>query len=765
MRFETRFLGLVLLLGLVFTAGLTFLRLSEREQLQKVEQESETDKTAQLVRIVHLKGEQIQSFVRDYTYWDDMVHFAKTRDRVWAKLNLEASLKDFKLDAIWVLDPDLNLIYSCTEKTPQLLNDFPLQHPNLRSLGREFFGEARFIPTRLGLMEIRGASIHPTEDADRKTAPAGYLFAGRLWNPDYIRSQAELVGGQLALSSVRTEDRLEIKARNEGQIYYSMLLPGISGEPAVRLSGLSRSPIVEGYRERAQVLLFYALGFSVFLMAVLILCLDRWVRRPLARLSEALRSGDAAGIRNLGQERSEFGDLARVIDQFFAQRQDLVRTLDDAKRLAQEAQSASVAKSEFLANVSHEIRTPLNAIIGLTDLALDSPIPPEGRGHLTTVRQASRTLLHLINEILDLSRIEAGRLVLQPGPFALTGLVEQVVRLFDSAAARKNLALRYEIDPGLPGTLIGDYHRLAQVLTNLLGNAVKFSHRGEVLLAVQGRESTVNTWLVRFEVRDTGIGIPLDKQQEIWSPFTQADGSFTRKYGGVGLGLSISSMLVQLMGGRIDLESQVGTGSRFWFELELLVGPPEEILVTGEDLLRFPLAALPLEDTAIDQVQTGTPIAPPDTVSAGSPPLLEDGGSGRTARPLNLLLVEDNPINQRLVVHLLTRRGHTVTVAPNGQVAVDLVRDKVFDAVLMDIQMPEMDGLQATTLIREQEQGNGRHLPIIALTAHAFPQDRARCLAVGMDGFLAKPIQASELFAILEGLRPPASDLPPPVLS
>lgn len=765
MRFETRFIGLLLLLGLVFTAGLTFLHLSERERLNSVEQESESEKTVLLRRIVQLKGDQIQSFVRDYSYWDDLVNFVRTRDPIWARLNLEASIQDFKLDAIWVLDPQMNQIYGCAEKTPQLLNDLPLHHPNLRSLAREHLGEARFIPTRLGLMEIHGASIHPTADADRKTEPAGFLFAGRLWNPDYIHSQAELIGGRLALSSVRTEDRLEIEGQSEGQIYFSMLLPGLNGEPAVRLSGLSHSLIVEGYREKAQVLLLFALGFAVFLMAILIFCLDRWVRRPLARLSEALRSGDAAGIKTLGQERSEFGDLARVIDQFFLQRQDLVRTLDEAKRLAQEAQAASVAKSEFLANVSHEIRTPLNAIIGLTDLALDSSIPPESRGHLATVRQASRTLLHLINEILDLSRIEAGRLVLQPEPFAVAGLVEQVVRLFEGPAARKKLALRWEIDPRLPGTLIGDYHRLAQVLTNLLGNAVKFSHQGEVVLGVQGREATVNSWLIRFEIKDTGIGIPPEKLKEIWNPFTQADGSFTRKYGGAGLGLSISSMLVQLMGGRIDLESQVGRGSRFWFELELLVGPPEEILVTGEDLLQLSLSAPPFEDVLPDQVQTGTPIAPPDLASTGSPLLSEDGGSGRTEHPLQLLLVEDNPINQRLVVHLLTRRGHTVTVAPNGQVAVDLVRTKTFDVVLMDIQMPEMDGLQATTLIREQEKGAGGHLPIIALTAHAFPQDRARCLAVGMDGFLAKPIQAAELFAILEGLRPEASDPPSPVLS
>jgi PAS domain S-box-containing protein len=421
---------------------------------------------------------------------------------------------------------------------------------------------------------------------------------------------------------------------------------------------------------------------------------------------------------NIFPVRDQHGNVVR----YMAIQNDVTNHLqveEDLHTAKDAAEKANRAKSELLANMSHEIRTPMNAVIGMTDLLFDTKLDSEQLEYLSIVKESAHSLLRLLDDVLDFSKIEAGKLELEAVTFNLRDALAATIKPFAPRAGERGLDLSWEVAPNVPQRVVGDPQRWRQVLTNLVGNAVKFTLAGHVVVRLELASQSNDAIQIRGLVRDTGIGIPAEKLEHIFESFSQADSSTTRRFGGSGLGLTITAQLVAMMGGRVWVESCEGTGSTFVFTTTFA-------------------PALADGDPAGNVAQH---------LAAQS-----SGDRPAPTRRLTVLVAEDIPANQKLVQRILEKRGHQAVLASDGREALELFRQQPFDAVLMDVQMPEQDGLRTATAIRELEQGSGRRTPIIAVTAHALPVDRDACLASGMDAYLAKPLDARGLVAVVEGL-------------
>ncbi len=825
-------LALVVVCGSLGWWWLQRVRASEIMAFDRAEQSRLLDEA------ISLDGRDLHTFVADYASRDEMSKFTQASDQTWGNQHLRAMLDTYRAQTLWVLNPEWQAVFAVSARSkgppaavPDVLS-VTSRLPQRFTARREAHG---FATGPGGLIELCAAEIRTTTSALTSGPLRGYLVVMRQWDAAKLTALEHLTGSELSLvcegDSLSTTDDID----ESEEVHIVRELVDAAGHPVATLHCRRHRPAVAWMADAtAWGTALFSIG-AILVTAVLLSLVRRWVVNPLNVVSRALRTESTRAIRKLVDGPTEFRDIGRLIAtsvvREHALRAEVCRREEverDVRLARDRALAMADAKGRFLASMSHEIRTPMNGVLGMLHIIGGTTLDDEQQDCVATMERSAKALLGLINDILDFSKIESGKMVIEQFEFDLRVAIEDVAELLAPAAAAQGIELVADVASSLPALVAGDGGRLRQILTNLVGNAVKFTRTGGVYVTATPVQHEGHAWSVEIAVEDTGIGIPAERHGAIFEAFTQAEAGTARKFGGSGLGLTITRQLVELMGGTINVTSEVGAGSTFRVVLPFPVRQvaadgltPSRTLVAASSArqgaaLRNVAASLGHRVTAVSTAEEfasllraaaaekcpwdlvlaegcfftagdaaaqdrlalvraaatrcvavvsrhqAPPTLPPE-ITVTSHPLRREvvgkilrGSRAATARPpadgtlkplagRRVLVAEDNAVNQKVATKMLARWGCEVAVVADGAAAIAAVRGGAYDLVLMDCEMPEVDGYDATRRIRAEAQPGTRRLPIIALTAHALEEDRSKCIAAGMDDYLSKPVVADEL--------------------
>ncbi|MGV3614710.1 MAG: response regulator [Fimbriimonas sp.] len=689
---RARILCLLATVGLLLMLAMLALRANEQRSEAMVQAGAVEQQRRLADEVIRSESDLTGAFVESYSWWDEMVAYVQKPTPGWGAENLDASLDMYKSHAVWVLDKDGRTIYKSSVPTKRWMLDLAIPSRALKRLARDKKTTRFFLPSAEGPVQLQVATIHPTSDSERKGPHFGFFVVGQVFDTAVRKRLGERSASVVTLATP------EVPAKAApGEALVDLPLLQIDGKSAAVLTFRHRPAFVGELRRNSDAALLLMTGFALAVLTILAVGMYQWVGRPIRQLGEALRLHDPTPLQRLSHSKTEFGQIAALMTRFFV-------LLEERTHSEERALAANRAKSEFLANVSHEIRTPMNGVIGMAGLLLDQPLDPTARDYAKTIASSADALLTVINDVLDFSKIESGRVDLDEVDFSVGNLVEEVAEVLAFRAVEKGLELVCEVAPSLPDCVIGDPTRIRQILMNLLGNAIKFTNHGEIIIRADAAPGSDGKFQVRLSVQDTGIGIPLNRQTAVFDSFTQAEGGTTRQYGGTGLGLTITKRLADLMGGSVSLQSEVGVGSTFAVEI--------------------PMAS--------------SVNAPPSPVHA---PL--------RARGQRILIVDDNAVNRRILAELLSRWGCRVVLCGSGMEALnELSRAEpgTYALAILDLQMPTLDGEQLAGRIRLSPHAR---MPLILASSIGFGTReywRARGFAASVD----KPIRRAALAQAIE---------------